>query len=119
MGRYIIHLLEMIFMSAIIMSCGNRTQLYNVEGLLSDTARYIIDLDHVEKEYIINMSSYFDSMEIIPLETRKDVLLGRIRKYRKLITICLFWINLFPKVYWYLKKRSFLISYRKARPRSG
>ena len=40
----------MIFMSAIIMSCGNRTQLYNVEGLLSDTARYIIDLDHVEKE---------------------------------------------------------------------
>ena len=44
----------MIFMSAIIMSCGNRTQLYNVEGLLSDTARYIIDLDHVEKEYIIN-----------------------------------------------------------------
>ena len=74
----------MIFMSAIIMSCGNRTQLYNVEGLLSDTARYIIDLDHVEKEYIINMSSYFDSMEIIPLETRKDVLLGRISKIQEI-----------------------------------
>ena len=84
MRKYVIHLLGVIFMSTVVVACGNKAQSYNVKELLSDTARYIIDLDLIEKEHVINLSSYLDSVEIIPLETRKDILLGRINKIQEI-----------------------------------
>lgn len=59
----------------VLQSCSS----YN-PNVLENKDMHIIDIDNIEPASNIKLSSYFSSLEFIPLETNEEALLGRINK---------------------------------------
>ncbi len=61
----------------VLQACSGQVSNSNV---LENNDMHIIDIDNIEPASNIKLSSYFSSLEFIPLETNNEALLGRINK---------------------------------------
>lgn len=68
--KTIIYFLFIFFLS----SCVNRNEINQ------DTAKFVINIDSVKKKQAIKLSTFFDSVETIILETSGNALLSRINR---------------------------------------
>lgn len=64
-----------LLIAALLQACTSQ-----VNNILENSDIHIIDIDNIEPTSNLKMSTYFSSLEFIPLETNKEALLGRINK---------------------------------------
>lgn len=64
-----------IFLVIALQACSGQ-----VSDILENHNMHIVDIDNIDPISNIKLSSYFSSLEFIPLETNKEALLGRINK---------------------------------------
>ena len=68
----------------ICISCSENTKVVNISSISENKDIYVVDIDKIVKEDVINMSDYFKSVTTIILETTDDCLIGEIKTLRVL-----------------------------------
>lgn len=66
----------------LLVSCTKNRKTENISPIGRNDALYVVDIDSVTKENIVNLSSYFKSVRTIILETNEDCLIGIVSNIR-------------------------------------
>lgn len=70
----------LFFLVIILAGCGSKSGLNEVSAILDNDNTHIINVDILDKQENVDLSLFFSTIEIIPLEISRDVLLSRVNK---------------------------------------